>query len=72
MTLTNQRLNEQLRKEKNMIIRAIEYAELSLVAVIIARFFLAVTNNEDKSVWKRTEETAKRALNILVFSKKEK
>lgn len=55
-----------------MILRAIEYAELSLVAVIIARFFLAVTNNEDKSVWERTEETAKRALNILVFSKKGK
>lgn len=55
-----------------MIIRAIEYAELSLVAVIIARFFLAVTNNEDKSVWKRTEDTAKKALNILVYSKRGK
>ena len=48
-----------------MIIKLLEYAELMLIAAVISRLVLTVTNNEDSSVWDRTEKATKKALNIV-------
>ena len=49
-----------------MIIKLLEYAELMLIAAVISRLVLTVTNNEDSSVWDRTEKATKEALDTII------
>ena len=50
-----------------MIIKLLEYAELMLLAAIFTRFVLTVTNNDDDSVWERTEKAVKEAMVVITI-----
>ncbi|MGN0242406.1 MAG: hypothetical protein ACI4CS_12010 [Candidatus Weimeria sp.] len=49
-----------------MVTRIIEWAEFTLASILLVRFIAMVTNNDDSSLWEKTEREAKKALNIIM------
>lgn len=48
-----------------MVIRIIEWAEFTLVSILLVRFIAMVTNNDDSTLWEKTEREAKKALDVI-------
>lgn len=48
-----------------MVTRIIEWAEFTLVSILLVRFIAMVTNNDDSSLWEKTERKAKKALDVI-------
>ena len=47
------------------MIKALEWAEFTLVSILLVRFIAVVTNNDNASLFEKTEREAKKALNII-------
>ena len=47
------------------MIKALEWAEFTLVSILLVRFIAVVTNNDNASLFEKTEREAKKALSIV-------
>lgn len=54
------------------MIKALEWAEFTLVSILLVRFIAVVTNNDNAGLFEKTEREAKKALSIITAADRAK
>lgn len=48
------------------MIKALEWAEFTLMSILLVRFIAVVTNNDNADLFEKTEREAKKATNFIM------